>query len=449
MVGWLGGWVVGDMRKTFLWFALATLMIVGVAFVPSSRARGEGTTHYAGLVIDFDDGQAPRKHCVDFTEDSITGYELLERAGVDFVAAFDNSGAAICAIDDVGCPPDSCLTCHIPNYWSYWYLEGGAWVYSNIGSSLRQVTDGAVQGWIWGNGSNSPPVIPLDQICDLSTPTETATATATATPTQTPTATPTDAPAATPTTKPATATPSIMPPTVTWTPDIPTPTPQPYVRFWIDEDTIQAGTCTTLRWQTDHVKAVLLNGRGMPGLGAQQVCPCENKTYTLHVVYSNEASEDFSIPLYVLGECTTPTPTWTPELAATDTPRPTEPVYVMPTATPEGADALLPTATAPPPETANEAPTATPEPLATPSPEPLPSPTSALAYPTPQPQPVTQPVLAPTATRALPTRPSDLMGAEENSTSSRDALRTGYLVFGALLIGIGGGYIFMQRQRGA
>ncbi len=62
---------------------------------------------------------------------------------------------------------------------------------------------------------------------------------------------------------------------------IPTP---PVIDFRVDQDLIYRGTCTTLRWDVDFVRAVYLDGRGVPGHGTQQICPQATTTYTLRVV---------------------------------------------------------------------------------------------------------------------------------------------------------------------
>jgi hypothetical protein len=45
---------------------------------------------------------------------------------------------------------------------------------------------------------------------------------------------------------------------------------------------------------------------------------------------------------------------------------------------------------------------------------------------------------------AIPTRPGDIMG--EQNVASQGRARIGYLVFATLLMGLGAGYIIVQRQ---
>ena len=109
-------------------------------------------------------------------------------------------------------------------------------------------------------------------------PTPTPTPTSTPAPTPTPTATPTPTPTSTPT------------PTTTPTPT-PTSTPVAQINFWGDRESIEEGECTILHWYVDYVKAVYLDGEGMPGHDMQQICPSHTKTYTLLVVKMDDTVE--------------------------------------------------------------------------------------------------------------------------------------------------------------
>ena len=99
-----------------------------------------------------------------------------------------------------------------------------------------------------------------------------------------------------------TPTPTLTP---TFTPTS-TATPQPatpYVNFWTELETVTAGECTTLQWQTNNVKSVFLDGEGVPGLGAKTYCPCENEAHTLVVYYQDDTRQDFTIDLEITGDC--------------------------------------------------------------------------------------------------------------------------------------------------
>ena len=62
-----------------------------------------GATNQAGLVVKFGDGRT-LTYCIEFTEDSITGIELLQRSGLTVVTSNSGGlGAAVCSIDGEGC----------------------------------------------------------------------------------------------------------------------------------------------------------------------------------------------------------------------------------------------------------------------------------------------------------------------------------------------------------
>jgi hypothetical protein len=126
----------------------------------------------AGLVIDGGEGNVETR-CVAFDTPEISGYDLLERSGLSLESDFQAGGAAICRIGEAGCPADDCF-CNCPGgsdcvYWSYWHQIEGQWVYSQIASTTYQVSDGAVEGWVWGLGlvseASPPPSLSFGDIC--------------------------------------------------------------------------------------------------------------------------------------------------------------------------------------------------------------------------------------------------------------------------------------------
>ncbi|MGC9522818.1 MAG: hypothetical protein ACP5HG_13165 [Anaerolineae bacterium] len=153
----------------------------------------------------------------------------------------------------------------------------------------------------------------------------------------------------------ATPKPTTVIPTNTATPtslhsDTPVPPSAAYVRFWADPDTVAAGECATVQWQTDRIKAAFFNGEPVSGSGARAFCPCEPVTHFLEVEYQDGSSQTFTVRLEVSGSCepdTTPA-TVTPSPSATAT----HAISSKPSATPQaaqGVDAgLTPTRTASP-----------------------------------------------------------------------------------------------------
>ncbi|MCB8944072.1 MAG: hypothetical protein H6658_09985 [Ardenticatenaceae bacterium] len=230
-------------------------------------------TNRVALVVSFGEGEVVTQ-CVEFNEPEITGLEVLQRAGMEVTAQVQGLGAAVCSIDDTGCPSSNCF-CQCAGggscrFWNYWHMVDGSWQFSQAGSSIYPIQDGAVEGWAWGVGASGgngerPPVYSFDQICA---------------PAATDTPVPTDTPLPTNTAVPPTAT---FAPTHTPTP---TPLPAPEIAFWADAAAVAAGSCTRLHWDVEHITAVFLNDFGVEGQGSQEVCPAQTETYTLHIVHA-------------------------------------------------------------------------------------------------------------------------------------------------------------------
>jgi polar amino acid transport system substrate-binding protein len=72
------------------------------------------------------------------------------------------------------------------------------------------------------------------------------------------------------------------------------------INFWVDNGTINAGQCTTLRWDVQNVQAVYLNEQGVAGTGSQQVCPGNTTTYTLRVVRRDGGQETRQVTVNVI-----------------------------------------------------------------------------------------------------------------------------------------------------
>jgi hypothetical protein len=335
-------------RMEVICLALIVLLAPPAAGAGLLDARAQQPNR-VGLVVRFGDGSAITR-CVEFSEPEITGYDVLERSGLDIVAAFDSGmGAAVCAIEGTGCSAEECLTCSYPNYWSYWYLNSGSWVYSPAGASVHKVHDGDVEGWSWGIGE-PPPAASFDQVC-ASPPTDTPTPTNTPVPptaaSRQPGAPPPLPPIASPT---PTATPA--PPTAT------PPPPTPAVSFRLNRNPIPAGACTVMHWNVSNATQVYLDGEAVERLGSREVCPAASQTYNLRVAGA-VGEQTHTLVLEVTGA---PEATSTPE----------------PTASPSPVPTTQPTATASPLPSPSPSPSPTPQPVAvvssSPSPTPTPSP---------------------------------------------------------------------------
>jgi hypothetical protein len=218
---------------TFLFLALVML-----ASGASTSVNAQAAIHRAGLVVRFGDGSVVTR-CVTFSEPSLTGAELLMRAGLSVVLDLNSSiGAGVCKIGNQGCDRGKSCFCQCEGstcaYWQYFHLQSGVWKYSNLGAGVYQVSDGAVEGWAWGNNV-VPPVMSLDQICAAApapvnvSPTPTRASAPTATPRPaTPTVSPTTVPATIPVASVTAA--ATVPTAVTSSATVPptdSPTPQP------------------------------------------------------------------------------------------------------------------------------------------------------------------------------------------------------------------------------
>ena len=154
-------------RRSGLLFVVALLVLLpGVA-----RAQDE---NQAGLVVVFGDGRVERQ-CVAFAEDTITGYDLLQRSGLPLSVEAGAIGPTVCSIDKEGCsfPAESCF-CRCQSspciYWSYWRLETeGSWRYQSLGAGNTKVRNGDVEGWRWAAGTpqdaEEPPAVSFADIC--------------------------------------------------------------------------------------------------------------------------------------------------------------------------------------------------------------------------------------------------------------------------------------------
>lgn len=141
------------------------LLALACALPKTLRAQPAPQQQRATLIVQFSD-QTYLTHCVSFGQDSITGLDLLKRAGLEVITW----GTAVCRIEEAGCdyPRERCFCqCLAPpcRFWSYWQWQDERWVYSQIGAGQHQVRDGDAEAWVWGDGQTPPVVMPADVIC--------------------------------------------------------------------------------------------------------------------------------------------------------------------------------------------------------------------------------------------------------------------------------------------
>jgi hypothetical protein len=322
------------------------LLLVGLARLsPASAQQGKR----AGLIVQLPDS-APLKVCVEFSEETITGFELLQRAGLTIDAEHGPMGAAVCSLNGQGCPASDCF-CRKTIYWSYWHLLNGNWAYGAMGASSYKVGDGAVEGWVWGDGKSAPQTITFGEICEgtaTATPSVTPSVTS-APPSSTPSATPTGT--ASPTTAPlaaaATATPSPTPTAGSAPSSTPTPTVTPQANAAVQASAtslpsstpVQAGVSSAQQAGTSVPSSS--PAAPQPSLPAVTPADTPGAVVTSTLAVSGTLGADTALsPTPTLG---INQPRRTP---VTSTPRPT----VTPSSTPAPLPSL---AAAPPPKSAS------------------------------------------------------------------------------------------------
>jgi hypothetical protein len=136
-----------------------------------------------------------------------------------------------------------------------------------------------VPGEVTPTEAGGPTEVPVATIVPTDDPGPTATPLFTLVPTEVPTLVPTEVPTLVPT-----EVPTLVPTEVPT--DIPAPTgtppPPPQVNFWVDDDTITAGECTTLHWEVSWTTYLEVNGTEVAGTGTWEVCPASTSTYDIH-----------------------------------------------------------------------------------------------------------------------------------------------------------------------
>ena len=149
------------MRRAALW-----LVLVACTLIPLIGVALAQTPNRAAIIVRAESGDVTQM-CVSFEEAEITGAELLERSGIEYVQDANSLGTAVCSIEGDGCSADDCF-CDYPTFWGYWTREDTAdrWEFSNNGASDRTVRNGTLDGWSWGrDGKPPPPRLAFDEVC--------------------------------------------------------------------------------------------------------------------------------------------------------------------------------------------------------------------------------------------------------------------------------------------
>ncbi|MEW6238453.1 MAG: hypothetical protein AB1656_23965 [Candidatus Omnitrophota bacterium] len=108
------------------------------------------TVSKAALVIDHSDGERVIK-IVEFPGETITGWQLLLKSGLQLVYAEYSFGAAVCTIDGEGQSAGECFNDPFGRYWDLNILDDDdVWSASFVGASDVIVRNHDVNGWLFG-----------------------------------------------------------------------------------------------------------------------------------------------------------------------------------------------------------------------------------------------------------------------------------------------------------
>lgn len=161
---------------TWLRSVALMLTVLALQFVTAGALLAQAPPR-AGLVIVHGDGSVATS-CVELGSESISGYDLLSKSGIEMLAEPSGMGMTICKLDGEGCgiPQESCF-CQCKGslcvYWSYWQMVDGAWRYSNLGAANTRPINGSLEAWVWGDGTSGqapqPPAMGFADICPATT----------------------------------------------------------------------------------------------------------------------------------------------------------------------------------------------------------------------------------------------------------------------------------------
>ncbi len=149
------------------------LSVLLSADMPAAKATEPANV--AGLVVYYGDG-AMTYAWVPFTENEISGIDLLERSGLPILTVgFGGLGDGVCKIVKTGCDVSACRLrlCQTADrsspFWQYLRLgPDGVWSKQALGGSASRVTNGAIDAWVWTGGDAMPalPVLSLTTLAE-------------------------------------------------------------------------------------------------------------------------------------------------------------------------------------------------------------------------------------------------------------------------------------------
>jgi len=161
--------VINTRNIQTLGIALALLLLLALSTGAGIDAQ---ELNKAAVVVRLEDDQVASR-CVSFSEESLSGIDLLRRSGLAIETKVEGMGSLVCSIENTGCPADDCF-CQCSGgsdcvYWSYWRNQDEDWAYAQVGATQNRIEHGSIDGWSWGPGSLTeaiePPPVTFDEVC--------------------------------------------------------------------------------------------------------------------------------------------------------------------------------------------------------------------------------------------------------------------------------------------
>ncbi len=154
--------------------AITILVLLLVAMQAFHVADADDPPKHIGMIVVGPSGE-PQTACIIADQNATTGYDMLLASGLEINASVGPLGAAICAVNEVGCffPAERCF-CQCEggrcSYWAYhfWDVETDGWRYSPLGASSRTLDHGDLELWVWRTADNEDQPLPdltWDDIC--------------------------------------------------------------------------------------------------------------------------------------------------------------------------------------------------------------------------------------------------------------------------------------------
>jgi prenyltransferase beta subunit len=152
--GLLVGAAISIVGRRYSKILILILLFSAMLILPSVAQAAR-----AGIVVRHSNSEI-RQTCVNFSEPTISGLELLYRAGMNpvldngFIVELDGERAK--SFNEPGASDD---------YWSYWNLANSQWQYARLGATYNQIHDGEIDGWQRGNSTLLLALVSFEQIC--------------------------------------------------------------------------------------------------------------------------------------------------------------------------------------------------------------------------------------------------------------------------------------------